>query len=425
MKVTFYANAMVLLESTDTRVLCDPWVTFDGQSESGIYNFPECHMTRGDVAAIKPDYIYITHTHTDHFDPPTLELFPKDTPILVSYYEHNFTERAVRGLGFTDVRVAVPDEGLPLNGDDHCWIEPSAYYPDVDSIAVFRLGGQTAINVNDNVFDRDQCLGLRERVGRIDIALIPSGAHGPWPMFFENLSDEEKAMHAAKRSADQKEAFKNYIRALQPRYVVPIAGGIMAGGDKVRQYKYSGIRPRSEVVAAAREELDFEPVLLSEGCSFDFEIGERQGEYVESTFETEQDYMDLLARKPSIFSPGGKFYVALSERIDLTRLLKLARQAQRKWQERQGVTSRMAYYFDVGEETLYRLTLGDDDVTRVREEDIGDESYEIFRLPYELLLGLLTRHYVWSNVKTQHVTHFRKGDRMDPELMLMLNYLQT
>ena len=425
MKVTFFTNAMVMLESADTRVLCDPWVTFDDVSASGFFNFPRCTLTREDVAGLRPDFIYVTHTHPDHFDPPTLALFDPATPILVADYQHNFTARNVAALGFTDVRIVPKDGSLPLNGEDEVWMEPAAGSPEVDSVAVFRLAGLTAVNANDNVFHRDQALDLRERVGGIDIGLLPSGAHGPWPMFFENYSPEEKAELAAGRARKQKDDFCSYIEAFSPRWVVPIAGGIMACGPKVHQYKYSGISPRSEVVAYARTRLDFEPVLLSEGNSHDFATGTRNGDYMEKTFDTEGQYMDRLARHPGLFAPSGKFHIDPSERIDLTHLLRLARATQRKWQNRRGATSDIAYFIDVGEETLYRLSLADDDVSRVHEAEIDDPRYEIFRMPYELLLGLLTRHYVWSNVKTQHLTYYRKGPDMDADLQVLMNFLQV
>jgi hypothetical protein len=246
-------------------------------------------------------------------------------------------------------------------------------------------------------------------------------------MFFENLSEEEKAQYAQERAMAQKKAFQGYLEALRPRYAVPFAAGLVAGGDKALQYRYSGIRPRSEVVAYARQSLDFEPVLLSERCRFDFDTSQRHGNYVEATYETEQEYLKRLAEKPNLFSRDGVFFVAPSERIDLTRLLTLARQTQRKWQRLKGTASNAVYYFDVGEDTLYRLTLADDSVTRVQESAITDVEYEIFRLPYELLLGMLTRHYHWSNTNTQHVSFYRTrpSNRMDANLMQMINYLQV
>ena len=129
MRVTYYLNAMLLLESSTTRVLCDPWVTFNNQSDSYFYNFPKSKLTKKDVAQLKPDFIYISHTHPDHFDPATLSLFSKSTPFLVAPYENNFTERSLKSLGYKNVHVVPKDTGLALNGSDYCWLDTSAHYP--------------------------------------------------------------------------------------------------------------------------------------------------------------------------------------------------------------------------------------------------------------------------------------------------------
>ena len=55
---------------------------------------------------------------------------------------------------------------------------------------------------------------------------------------------------------------------------------------------------------------------------------------------------------------------------------------------------------------------------------IEDEAYEIFRMPYSLLVALLTRHYNFSNVKTQHMTFFRKPNIFNPDLHILMSFLQ-
>src|SRR5437867_3390356 len=101
MRLTYFVNTMVLLEGARTRVLCDPWVTFDLKSVSDFYNFPEAKVTREQVAAIRPDYIYLTHSHPDHFDPVTLDLFDKRTPVVIAKFANPFFERAIARLGFS------------------------------------------------------------------------------------------------------------------------------------------------------------------------------------------------------------------------------------------------------------------------------------------------------------------------------------
>ena len=106
MKITYFVNTMFLIEGKHSRILTDPWVTSDNISRSGLYNFPKLKVKKQDLSKVKPDFIYISHTHADHFDPDTLNCFNKSTPILISWYKENFTEKAIKGLGFKDIRVS-------------------------------------------------------------------------------------------------------------------------------------------------------------------------------------------------------------------------------------------------------------------------------------------------------------------------------
>ena len=417
---------MLLLEGKNSKVLCDPWITFNNQSISGFYNFPKCSYTQKQVTEIKPDFIYISHTHPDHYDPPTLSLFDKNTPILVADYDINFTDKMLRNIGFKDVRVVCKKEGNKLNADDKIWVEPSLSNPEVDSIAVFKIDGIKAINANDNVFHEAQCKSITNKVKGIDVGLIPSASHGPFPMFFENFTDNEKEILSEQRSLKLKNTFVDYIKSINPKYVVPIAGGVIAYGNKAKLYSYSGISGRKEVVDYALKKVDFIPILLSEGNSYDFAVGKKFGQYIEKIHSEETEYIQELCNIPSNFGPNGFFYIAPHQRTDLSRLLKLARTNQIKWQNIKNTISKIVYFFDVGESELYRLSLGDDTVKKIKEENITDDKYEIYRMPYELLLGMLIRQYIWSNINTQYISFYRKNsDGADKDLLLLMNFLHV
>lgn len=425
MRITYFANAMILLESGSSRVLCDPWVTFDRRSDSGLYNFPELPMTRAEVAALNPDFIYISHTHKDHFDRITLSLFQKSTPILIARFADNFTYRSVESLGFADIRVADPAGGLALNGDDRCWIEPNGTYGEVDSIFTARLGGELVVNLNDNVFDPVQCRSLKERFGQIDLACVPFSYQGPYPAFYENLTPEERATEAQKKRERNYRVMVDFAAALRPKRLFPFAAGALYGGPRARLYPYYGVGTCSEAVAFARHRVEFEPILLSQRCSYDSATGTVSGEYREIGYADQIDYIDAIAATPSLYDPGGLFWIAESERIDLTRLFEQARRRQMEWQRRRNYTSTAVYYVDTGQGPLYRFELANESVTRRRESEIDDPVYEIFRVPYGLMVGLLTRHYNWSNVKTQHIGFFRAPNVFNPDLHILMSYLQV
>ena len=60
MKITYFGNAMMCLEGKHTKLLCDPWVTFDRKSSSGLFNFPELKLSRKEIKSLCPD-LYIYH----------------------------------------------------------------------------------------------------------------------------------------------------------------------------------------------------------------------------------------------------------------------------------------------------------------------------------------------------------------------------
>lgn len=425
MRITYFGNAMMMLESKASKVLSDPWVTFDRESTSGLYNFPELKMSREDVAALAPDFIYISHTHADHFDEVTLKLFPSSTPILIADYVHNFTERNLKAIGFTDVRVVNGTEGQPLHGDDWCWIEPNGIYPEIDSLFIGRFDGETVINLNDNVFDGEQCERLESRFAPINLLCVPFSYQGPYPAFYENLTEQERAAEAEQKKMRNYEITTRFTEILKPKRLFPFAAGAMYGGDKARLYPYYGVGTCTEAVNYASRRASFEPLILSQCSSYDFQSGEYQGLADEENYIDHLDYIEAIAQKKSIFVEDGQFWIAPSERMDLTRLLQRARVRQLVWQTRRGYVSDGVFYLDVGEPLIYRFSLCDDKVTRVVEHEIADDVFEIFRLPYSLLVGVLTGHYNWSNIKTQYVSFYRKPNVFNPDLHILMSYLQV
>ena len=425
MKITYYANLMLLLEGRKTRVLCDPWVTFNNFSRTNMYNFPKTNITKKQVINLKPDFIYVTHAHVDHFDPLTLSLFNKNIPIIVADYKVNFLAKSIASLGFKNIKVIPKDKGLKLNNyGDHVWVEPAAEASDVDSIALFRMDKFRILNANDNIFDFKQCNKFKKKLDGIDIGLLPSGAHGPWPMFFDEVTTV-KMMWARQRKKRLLEIFRKYINATKPKWVIPVAGGLMCSGQRAKQYKYSGISPRSEGIEYALKYEKFIPILLSSKTSYDFKKEKYNGRYQEATLENQKKYIDELSKIPEQFSKEGLFFIDQTQRIsDLSYLLNIARKTQAKWQKKLGYSSlNHTIFFDIGQNFLYKLSFKKNFIEKIdRKEKIKEKKFEIFKMAYELLLGVITRHYFWDNISTNHVYFKRKNCKLNREALLLMNY---
>ena len=83
MKIKKFGSATILIETSDTKILCDPWLT-DGAYYGAWCNFPPINLDDCDFSDV--DYVYVSHIHPDHFDPNTIALLDKSTPIVIHKY---------------------------------------------------------------------------------------------------------------------------------------------------------------------------------------------------------------------------------------------------------------------------------------------------------------------------------------------------
>ena len=103
MKIEFITNASFLVTLNNGKtLLTDPW--FDGPCYYGSwYNFPPVEQKER-YFNCKPDYIYISHIHPDHFHPQTLKHFPLDTQIIIARFPHNHLKSQIAACGFKNIQ---------------------------------------------------------------------------------------------------------------------------------------------------------------------------------------------------------------------------------------------------------------------------------------------------------------------------------
>ena len=99
-QLTYFGHATVLLELDGVRVLTDPVL----RRHIGplVRRSPRPHA--GQLTDL--DAILISHLHLDHFDPPSLRLLDRATPVLGPAG----SARSLTRLGFHDVRELSPGE---------------------------------------------------------------------------------------------------------------------------------------------------------------------------------------------------------------------------------------------------------------------------------------------------------------------------
>src|SRR3982074_25037 len=104
LKFTILSHAGLCVDHNGVRIVADPWLIGSCYWRSW-WHFPEPPADL--IRDLKPDYIYLTHLHWDHFHGATLKkLFAATTPILVPKANTTRMLDDLRWLGFQNITAA-------------------------------------------------------------------------------------------------------------------------------------------------------------------------------------------------------------------------------------------------------------------------------------------------------------------------------
>jgi len=112
MRWTSLGHATWLLEAGELRILFDP-VLFETH-HGGVFGVVPPREI--DVERLRPDFVIVSHRHTDHFDLPSLEALAKRDPDTVLVTLDPLIVRAARRLGFRTVHEIASGHHVELDG---------------------------------------------------------------------------------------------------------------------------------------------------------------------------------------------------------------------------------------------------------------------------------------------------------------------
>ncbi len=233
MDITHVSNSFLIVESAASKLVCDPWV---GRANHGGWRaYPEFDREQLIVRVRGADLVYISHLHSDHFDPDFLvEAGLVTAPFLIKAYDNKTLRRRLEALGvqtvieaqpFTpltvrDLRLAV----IPQFQTSNAGVETDLAY-DLDTSLVVGADRQVFFNQVDNPLSPAHFQSIKafcdREFGPIDVAALVCGAAGEYPQCFLNLDRAAEQARIIESSLAKLEAA---LRALQPARVF-LAGG--------------------------------------------------------------------------------------------------------------------------------------------------------------------------------------------------------
>jgi UDP-MurNAc hydroxylase len=254
MKVSYHQSACVLIESNNTKILCDPWL-IDGAYLGSWCIYPPYDFQPSDFDDI--DYIYISHIHPDHFDPKTLNCLRKDVPVLIHDFPAKILKNSIERLGFKTIELE-HDKRVHLKNNifmnilaaDNCDPQLCGQYIGcvnlqyktgsnwIDTMCVIDDGNYVIVNTNDCPFDLAQFAAMRinSKYKKVDMLLNGYSGASAFPHMFKMTENESVLAAQHKKSVGFQRA-ENYIKLLKPRFFLPFSGRYTLGGNLS---KYNG-----------------------------------------------------------------------------------------------------------------------------------------------------------------------------------------
>tara|TARA_B100000315_G_C14548927_1_gene574706 strand:- start:85 stop:1371 length:1287 start_codon:yes stop_codon:yes gene_type:complete len=206
--IRFINHASILL---DEKILCDPW--YSGSIFLNSWNL--LYENNIDINSIIPQYIWFSHEHPDHFNPPDLLKIEEDKKptILFQKTDDKKVKSWCEHHGFK-VKELEPYKryNLKEGGDIMCGVVSG-----FDSFLHYRNKKYSIFNANDcQLYDKQELKKVKEAVGEVDYLFTQFG----FANWAGNKGDSEMPKIARKLN---QETVRNQIEILQPKYVVPFA----------------------------------------------------------------------------------------------------------------------------------------------------------------------------------------------------------
>jgi UDP-MurNAc hydroxylase len=103
MDIHYLGHAGFIVTINNTKILIDPW--FHSAFFGAWFPYPDNSNLEDQVLEQHIDYLYISHTHEDHFDKAFLAKLNRKVKILCPNYRSGSLQQQLRQLGFTNFIV--------------------------------------------------------------------------------------------------------------------------------------------------------------------------------------------------------------------------------------------------------------------------------------------------------------------------------
>lgn len=237
MKFTILSHAGLLVEDKGRSIMFDPWLIGSCYWRSW-WNFPE--IEREFLDTLKPDYIYLTHLHWDHFHSPSLRLFDRDTKFLVPKIPGTRMVRDLRSIKRTNITE------IPHGGKYELWegCELHSFQFGLfaaDSAVAVTDGETTLLNANDSKIFGLPLDQIKNRLPQVDFVFRSHSSATPVPYCIKDYKSEYPDFRTQQDYIDE---FTNFAHAVNAKFAIPFASNHCFLHRETRRFNVTGVDPQ-------------------------------------------------------------------------------------------------------------------------------------------------------------------------------------
>lgn len=220
MRVTFLGHAGMYIETKRGSILCDPF--FNPAYFGSWYPYPANDQMEISPY-IDPDFLFLSHTHLDHFDHTFLrEHVNKATRVLLPDHPLGLVEKELRLLGFTNFIQTTSSEPVEIDGLKlmiTSLVSP-ADGPLGDSGLSLDDGEVKIFNQNDS---RPVDFEALDAFGPYDAHFLQYSGAIWYPMVYRFPQKMKDALSSKKRVTQMQRALR-YAEQIGAPHIIPSAG---------------------------------------------------------------------------------------------------------------------------------------------------------------------------------------------------------
>ena len=207
----FVNHSCLIISNNDVSLAMDPWI------EGSVFNNSWDLLSKTNKKSIKSlknsKFIWFSHEHPDHFNPPNLKIFSKKNIFLFQKTLDGRVVKYLKKISPNVIEISHKDV-FQLSNNFTIEVIPFQY---LDSMSIIRIDNLTILNLNDcDIKNESQLKFIKDKTGPIDILMVQ----------FSYAIGKSNADNIKERqiwALDILNKLSSNIKFLNPKIVIPFA----------------------------------------------------------------------------------------------------------------------------------------------------------------------------------------------------------